>query len=87
MATNDDLIRALQIAAEHLLGRNLTTQELSALLDRFNKTPGRPVEKALGALEGLGGRTSRELAKTASDNSDRIINDLIQVANSWNPKP
>lgn len=87
MATDRDLIRALESAAEALVGKTLSGADKQRLIDLFNKARGTNQDKAKEALRSIAGIGPQELQKraSASDNTDRVIRDLENVIDQWNP--
>ncbi len=87
MATRSDVRRALQRAAEDLLGRPLTATEADELVTRFDKASGDAYQRALGSLAGQTKLAESQIqAKAAaSDNTDRLIDDVVQTIQDLNP--
>lgn len=85
MATDREFVEALRRAAEHLTGRQITRPELDGIIDRFRKST-KPTTRgrAFEALDGLWPLTEGQ-TKAASDNADRVIRDLENVIDDWDP--
>ncbi len=87
MTNDQQLIQALVSAAEKLLNRTLDQEERKALIKQFNKTSGPTFRRAQEALIQFSKLTERQLQEkvAASDDTDRIMQDLKNVANEWKP--
>lgn len=87
MATDRELVDALQEAAEALIGRPLTHGERQRLIDSFNKATGTPQQRAREVLRNFTGLTEGQMDKraSASDNTDRVMDDLRNVLDTWKP--
>jgi hypothetical protein len=88
MATAWDVERALIEAAEALIGRALSQSEADALKRAFRSQTGSVRDRFQKAIEGTFGITeSQQRQKTAaSDNLDRLIDELIAVGSQIPPK-
>lgn len=87
MATDQQLVQALVSATEKVLRRPLTPAELDALVEQFNKTSGSTFDRAQEAIRQFSRLTPHQLQEkvAASDDTDRIMQDLQNVANDWKP--
>ena len=82
---DNDLIRALQRAAEGLLARSITASERNKLVEIFNGTSGTNRERALAALSRFAGISQRGIVErtAASDNTDRLVDELASAIGQW----
>jgi uncharacterized protein Yka (UPF0111/DUF47 family) len=86
MATDKQLVDALRDAAEALLGRKLSQQEINELIaEHFNKATGTNRERARKAIKGFVNIEEGEIVKksSASDDVDRKVRDLENVIDKW----
>ena len=85
MATDKQMVDALEKAAEALLGRALRPGERNDLVKRFNEAKGTDRDRADEALRKFTNLTEAEIGrrKAASDNTDRIIQDLKDTLDDW----
>ena len=81
MSTRFDVRRALQHAAEDLIGRRLTDQEADDLMTRFDRASGDDYDRTIDALSGQTKFSDKEIRAKASvsDNTDRLIDDVVQA--------
>ena len=81
MATEADIDRALQRIGEAVAGRSLNTKEVETLKKSFRSRTGTPYDRAIRAVgEALGiGETTTGQKFAASDNPDRLMQDLTQL--------
>lgn len=84
---NDELIKALVDATEAVRGSQLTTEEKQKLIETFNRTSGDKVKRARATLLNFSQIDEKLLLEksAASDNTDRKIKDLENIAKEWNP--
>lgn len=87
MATDRQLVTALQTAAEALLDHRLSESEQQQLLDYFNKASGSNQERGKEALRKITRLPQIDIHKraSASDNTDRVIRDLEDILSDWKP--
>ena len=87
MATGDNVRDALRKAAEELLNRTLTRQEIDELIRRFNQAEGSYRDRAQGSIAEIYRIDRAQLVEktAASDNTDRLINDLKRTLDDWKP--
>ena len=78
MATNSDIINALKKAAEAILRRPLSQDEVISLSEHFSRAQGSNHERALIALKEQTKMSDKQLMEkaAASDNTDRIMQEL-----------
>ena len=83
--SDQDIIQALRRAAEALVGRPISGEELNTLIQHFNQTSGTEYQRAIGTLSKFAGISeARIVEKTAaSDNTDRLIQDLQATISQW----
>jgi len=88
MTSKHDVVDALRRAAEALIGRSLTPDEVTQLIDLFNRADGSYREKAREALRRFTGLSEAQIREktAASDNTDRVITDLHDILDKWKPK-
>ena len=86
MATDAQLIQALENAAAKVVGRALTTPEKAKLLESFNKSQAPSTyiraQEAITNFSNISGRQLVEKA-AASDDTNRSMRDLKEIADSW----
>jgi hypothetical protein len=87
MSSVDPLKEALRRAAEKILSRPLNTKEADDLYKDFQTATGTEREKADKALARATKLTEKEASQRASDNTDRVMQDLQNVIDSRKPKP
>jgi hypothetical protein len=87
MATDRQLVQALVSAAESLLHRPLSQTEQNQLLNYFNDAQGSAFARAQAAVNRLRliELTLNEKRAAASDDTDRIMNDLKNIVDQWKP--
>ncbi|WP_411827776.1 hypothetical protein [Luteolibacter sp. AS25] len=89
MASDQELIQALKSAAKSITGKDLSSSDVSELLDIFNATRAQTkTERAYRALITFAiRRQKRPLyeSKSASDNTDREVDDLDKTVTDWTP--
>lgn len=90
MSTNRDLVNALNKAAKELINRELSQEEVNQLVRFFNESSGTNYERALKALSKFTDQTEQAEQtifekSAASDNTNRVMGDLKDVIDSWEP--
>ncbi len=87
MSTDQQLLQSLIAAAEKLLGRTLTQAERHALVQHFNSTSGTTFDRAQEAIRKFSKLTEDQIMEktAASDDTDRIMQDLKNAADNWKP--
>ena len=84
MSTDDQLIEALSNAAQKTLKRTVLPGEKTRLITFFNEASGSTYSRALDAIRKLGDLTEAQLLKeAASDDANRVMNDLKRIADQW----
>ncbi|MBK8036533.1 MAG: hypothetical protein IPK22_05280 [Verrucomicrobiaceae bacterium] len=86
MATDAQLIQALENAATKLVGRELTTQEKARLVELFNKSAAKSTfQRAQESIINFSSIDESVLIKraAASDDTNRAIRDLKDIADNW----
>jgi hypothetical protein len=88
MASEAEIDRALLAAAEAVVGRSLTQAEFLRLKQTFKSQPGGPRVRATRAIEETFSYSEdqRRSKTAASDDADRLINDLVNLATQLPPK-
>ena len=89
MYSSQDITQALIKAAQSQLGRQLTANEVSELIEIFNKYKNEQsaqnrVEKAFEEFNSSRLMNFSE-SVTASDNTDRAMQDLLNKLKNWKP--
>jgi hypothetical protein len=89
MASDWEIDRALQAAAEAVVGRRLSTTELDRLKQSFRSKVGgtrfrfsRAIDETFGISEG-----TQQQKTAASDNLDRLVTDLVNLVAQPPKKP
>lgn len=87
MATDQELVQALVAATEKILRRTLTAAERDTLVQQFNATSGSAFDRAQSAIRTFTALTERQINEkvAASDDTDRIMQDLKTVTTNWKP--
>ena len=87
MSTDRDLVTALRKAAEVIVGRSLTDTEANRLVQLFNESSGTHYERSKVSITKLASITERQLQEkvAASDNTDRVMQELLDTINNWKP--
>jgi hypothetical protein len=87
MASDQQLINALCAAAEQLINRKLTTEELDRLVKLFNESKGQNRTRTREALTNFSRLNENQLLEkcAASDNTNRVFKDLDNVITNWKP--
>ena len=87
MATDYQLVQALIAATEKLLNRSLTQPERDALVKQFNATTGTTFERAHATIRNFSRLNDGQIMEkvAASDDTDRIMQDLKNAADNWKP--
>jgi hypothetical protein len=78
MASENDIRRLLREAAEKLIGRKLTEQEVSKLYQLFQQEYGTPYNKTIKALSKFASFSESQVIekRSSSDDFDRVMQDL-----------
>jgi hypothetical protein len=87
MANNNDVTLALKKAAEALSGRQITLTEQNELVKAFNEAQGTSHVRAMSALSKFTrlDESTILIKAAASDNTDRVIDDLKNTLDNWKP--
>ena len=87
MANNSDVRQALKKAAEALTGRELNLTEQTELVQAFDKAQGTNHVRAMSALSKFTrlDESTIIIKAAASDNTDRVIDDLKNTLDNWKP--
>jgi len=87
MANDEELLTSLRKAAEAIVGRSLTEDEASRLIKLFNESSGTHYERAKSSITKLASVTEHQLQEkvAASDNTDRVMQELEDTINNWKP--
>jgi len=87
MATNEQLIQALVQALAVVLNRQPTPDERQLLIKHFDASSGTTFERAETAITKTANVQKRVLLEksAASDDADRVMQDLKRIASQWKP--
>ncbi|MCK6468222.1 MAG: hypothetical protein L6Q53_08540 [Candidatus Brocadia sinica] len=87
MATDQQLVQVLVATTEKLLRRTLTQAERNTLIKHFNESSGTTFARAQEAIRQFSQLTERQIMEkvAASDDTDRIMQDLKNIADNWKP--
>jgi len=87
MASDQQLRNALNAAAEQLINRKLTPEEVNRLVKLFNESKGQNKARTREALTNFSRLNERQLLEkcAASDNTNRVFKDLDNVITNWKP--
>lgn len=85
MSTDRDLINALKNVASKLTHRTITEGDEAQLIEYFNKSEGTSYQKAISSLKKFCSLTDQQINEkaAASDDTDRVIQDLNNVLKDW----
>lgn len=88
MATAAQVVKALQVAAEDLLGRKISQAELDSLTKIFDQTSGGPSDRMTKALAEFCQIAPDLLLekRSASSNTNRLMIDLQSAITQWTAK-
>jgi hypothetical protein len=80
MASEFEIKRLLRAAAEKLIGRILTEQEVSNLYQFYQQAYGSTYEKTIEALSKFSRLTEKQIIekRSSSDDLDRVMQDLLR---------
>lgn len=75
---------ALIKAAETILKRSLSQSEQTAIISKYDSSYGTHYDKSLAAISSVTHLSQFQIneARKASDNADRVVNDLLDLLNS-----
>lgn len=88
MATDRDVIKALNSAAQALTGRQTNASDEERLIEAFNQTTGDNYNKAIVALCKVTNLDEIAINKksSSSDDTSRVLEDLRRTLENWTPK-